>query len=91
MEHSGMRAAENVAWGYRSGPAAVRGWMGSPGHRANLLGPHTHVGFGVAGSYYTSLHSGSAAALGKPRAPGASMSRRKRIRRFRGFRGRRLP
>ena len=28
--------------------AAVSGWMDSPGHRANLLGNYTHVGFGVA-------------------------------------------
>lgn len=30
---------ENVAYGYTSGRAAVAGWMGSPGHRANILNP----------------------------------------------------
>lgn len=30
---------ENVAYGYPSGRAAVAGWMGSPGHRANILNP----------------------------------------------------
>lgn len=30
---------ENVAYGYTTGRAAVRGWMGSPGHRANILEP----------------------------------------------------
>lgn len=30
---------ENVAYGYRSGRAAVGGWMSSPDHRANLLHP----------------------------------------------------
>lgn len=29
--------AENVAEGYGSGKAVVKGWMGSPGHRANIL------------------------------------------------------
>ena len=28
---------ENVAAGYPTGRAVVRGWMGSPGHRANIL------------------------------------------------------
>lgn len=30
-------AGENVAYGYSSGTAVVRAWMGSPGHRANIL------------------------------------------------------
>lgn len=30
-------AAENVAAGYPTGPDAVRGWLQSPGHRANIL------------------------------------------------------
>jgi uncharacterized protein YkwD len=28
---------ENLALGYRSGPAVVTGWMNSPGHRENIL------------------------------------------------------
>jgi uncharacterized protein YkwD len=28
---------ENVAYGYASGKAAVSAWMGSPGHKANIL------------------------------------------------------
>ncbi len=28
---------ENVAYGYDSGAAVVAGWMGSPGHRSNIL------------------------------------------------------
>lgn len=40
---------ENVAYGYRSVSAVMAGWMGSAGHRANLLnGSYTHVGFGLA-------------------------------------------
>lgn len=30
---------ENVAAGYETGRAAVRAWMNSPGHRANILKP----------------------------------------------------
>lgn len=41
--------AENVAWGYRDAPSVVAGWMGSPGHRANILSRGaTHVGVGLA-------------------------------------------
>ena len=28
---------ENVAYGYPSGSAVIGGWMGSSGHRANIL------------------------------------------------------
>ncbi len=31
--------AENVAAGYPTGRSAVRAWMNSPGHRANILEP----------------------------------------------------
>ncbi len=30
---------ENVATGYSNGNSVVRGWMGSPGHRDNILNP----------------------------------------------------
>lgn len=37
-------------------PAAVKGWMDSPGHRDNILGKYTITGVGIAiakdGSYY---------------------------------------
>ncbi|MEU4421025.1 CAP domain-containing protein [Actinoplanes sp. NPDC024001] len=29
--------AENIAWGYRTGADVVKGWMKSPGHRANIV------------------------------------------------------
>ena len=39
---------ENIAKGYRSPAAVVRGWMHSKGHRANILSPKfTHLGVGV--------------------------------------------
>jgi uncharacterized protein YkwD len=30
-------AGENIAWGYRTAPDVVNAWMGSPGHRKNIL------------------------------------------------------
>ncbi|MET3429242.1 uncharacterized protein YkwD [Actinoplanes tereljensis] len=30
-------SAENIAYGYRSAAEVVKGWMNSPGHRANIL------------------------------------------------------
>lgn len=48
----GWAVGENIAWG--GGPLAtpasiMRGWMGSPGHRANMLSPSFRdVGVGVA-------------------------------------------
>lgn len=44
--------AENVAEGYQTPSAVIAGWMGSPGHRANLLGPYRDVGFGRAGNFW---------------------------------------
>ena len=45
-------AAENVAFfsgGDLDAATALKAWMGSPGHRANILGPElTHLGVGVA-------------------------------------------
>lgn len=44
--------AENVAFGYPSPAAAVRGWLQSPGHRQNLLDEtgkgYVEIGVGVA-------------------------------------------
>ncbi|GAA4822608.1 hypothetical protein GCM10025786_33090 [Nocardioides caeni] len=39
-------AGENVAMGYVP-RNVVSGWMGSEGHRANILGDFTHLGIGV--------------------------------------------
>ena len=32
-------SAENIAWGQRSAAEVFQGWMGSPGHRRNILHP----------------------------------------------------
>ena len=37
-------AAENIAWGYTTPQAVVSGWMGSSGHKANILGSYKDVG-----------------------------------------------
>ncbi|MFI6490130.1 CAP domain-containing protein [Streptomyces sp. NPDC050564] len=55
---------ENIACGQRSSAEVVRGWMNSPGHRANILKPDfTHIGVGLAGggeagTYWTQLFGG---------------------------------
>jgi len=48
------KVAENIAAGQRTAEEVVRGWMGSPGHRANILDSDlTQIGVGRAdgGSY----------------------------------------
>jgi uncharacterized protein YkwD len=46
------RSGENIAWGtrWRGSPKTIVGlWMGSPGHRANLLNPgFREIGVGIA-------------------------------------------
>ncbi|WIA20753.1 hypothetical protein OEZ85_005121 [Tetradesmus obliquus] len=53
-------AAENVAAGYSSVQSVFDGWMGSAGHRANILGDFMHMGLGAASGgngvmYWTQL------------------------------------
>ncbi|MBB4889573.1 uncharacterized protein YkwD [Streptomyces netropsis] len=61
--HRGI--GENIACGQRSPVDVLRGWMDSPGHRANILTPHfTHIGIGYAtgsraGTYWTQLFGAS--------------------------------
>ncbi|GHG53888.1 CAP domain-containing protein [Streptomyces griseocarneus] len=56
---------ENIACGQRTPAEVVRGWMNSPGHRANILTPgFTHLGVGYApggraGTYWTQLFGGA--------------------------------
>jgi len=45
-----QEVGENLAVGYRGAGATVDGWMGSPGHRANILNKaFDEVGLAVAG------------------------------------------
>lgn len=48
---TGGGRAENIAAGYSTAAATVQGWIGSPGHRANIEDASMrYVGFGVASS-----------------------------------------
>lgn len=50
------RAAENIAMNGGGPQEVVRGWIGSPGHRANIENcALTHTGVGVAGDYWTQV------------------------------------
>jgi uncharacterized protein YkwD len=53
-------AAENVAYGYRTGKEAVDQWKNSGGHRGNMLGKYKYTGIGTAADargriYYTQI------------------------------------
>jgi uncharacterized protein YkwD len=56
------RAAENIAMNGGGAGEVVRGWINSPGHRANIENcALTHTGVGVAGNYWTQLFFTAAA------------------------------
>lgn len=44
LRHTADPVAENIAMGYETSRHAVAGWMSSPGHRANILGPYRYIG-----------------------------------------------
>lgn len=46
--YSFRAAAENVAAGYDGVDSVMLGWMHSPGHRRNILGPYAAIGVGSA-------------------------------------------
>lgn len=47
-------AGENIAYGYSSASATFNAWMGSPGHRANILSEwYVVVGIGRSGDRWT--------------------------------------
>jgi uncharacterized protein YkwD len=50
MRDCGARGiGENIAYGNVTADQMMAMWMGSTGHRANILRPsHTHVGVGIA-------------------------------------------
>ena len=57
----GMTWGENIAQGYPSAEAVVAGWMGSDGHRANILNPaftSMGVGYVAAGNYWAQQFGG---------------------------------
>jgi len=40
--------AENIAWGQSSEEEVLKSWMGSWGHKNNILGPYSKMGFGIS-------------------------------------------
>jgi hypothetical protein len=47
--YSYQKAGENMAYGFATSKDTIKGWMNSPGHRANLLDEsYQQVGFGFA-------------------------------------------
>ncbi|PSC72543.1 allergen V5 Tpx-1 family [Micractinium conductrix] len=61
--YSWRAVGENVAWGYSTVQAVFDSWMGSPGHRANILSTaYKHTGLGQAtsdGIYWTQVFGNS--------------------------------
>ena len=50
-------AGENVAMGYKTPEAVMRGWMESPGHRNNILnGDYERIGVGVVINPYGTVY-----------------------------------
>ena len=47
LQHTRQPLAENIAMGQQTPEEAIRSWMSSPGHRANILNPR-HRRLGVA-------------------------------------------
>lgn len=71
---------ENIAWGYASARSVVDGWLGSPGHRANIDNPgYTSTGVGVAanraGRLYWTQSFGNDVPSGRPAPASTSQSR----------------
>ncbi len=50
-----MAAGENIAAGYESPGSVVKGWMNSPGHRANILSP-SYTKMGIAWAYSDDMY-----------------------------------
>lgn len=61
LQHEFSFVGENIAAGYPSPQSTCRGWMNSPGHRANILdSDYTYIGAGFArggpyGRYYVQV------------------------------------
>ena len=52
-------AGENIAWGAATPESVVKGWMDSPGHRANILNEKfTRIGIGYYDLYWTQVFIG---------------------------------
>ncbi len=48
--YSYAKAGENLAYGFESAYSTNQGWLNSPGHKANIMGDYTEVGYGFVNS-----------------------------------------
>ncbi len=53
LGYSPQSVAENIAWNYTTAQSVVAAWMGSSGHRANILGNYKDIGCSYATPYWT--------------------------------------
>lgn len=65
------QAAENVAAGFSNVDMVIDGWLHSPGHRQNILGPYTLTGIAIAYDnehkpYYTQVFAKQLSLRTKP-------------------------
>lgn len=51
--YNAMAVSENIAWGYSTSGGIVGAWMGSSGHRGNILGNYKDVGCSYVAPYWT--------------------------------------
>jgi uncharacterized protein YkwD len=79
--HSTYSLNENIARGQDTPRLALRSWINSSGHNANLLSNYKHCGFGVAKSgdmhYWVSLHANLKEGQKIPESQGCSSSGRR--------------
>ncbi len=63
-----IKAGENLAYGFDNSQQINDAWMGSSGHRANVLGDYKDVGFGIASgaNYQGGQYTVVVAHYGKP-------------------------
>lgn len=58
--YSRSMSGENVAWNQRSAGQVMSSWMGSPGHRANIMNPSfKNIGIGLSDGFYWTQVFGS--------------------------------
>lgn len=57
VNYAYSNCGENIAWNYKSAQACTQAWINSMGHRRNILGNFTEVGFGVSGAYWCGIYA----------------------------------
>jgi uncharacterized protein YkwD len=57
--YTGRSLAENIAGGQKDATEAMKSWMNSSGHKANILNPtYRDVGFGGSGTFWVADFGG---------------------------------